>query len=158
LQQLRRLGEEQIYRLLLGESHAMVVGLLTMNKMLLYSIILVICLGVAGLTACFFVVNHSYKYATTRRQMLSVAESLRSYYRDRGNFPPDVKEFLRQQQLSLVDQWDGDIRFEMAEQAFTITSFGSDGKRGGKGWRADIVITWQEGDKDFRIEGANIHP
>jgi hypothetical protein len=111
---------------------------------------------------------------STRVAMQFVATLIEAYGEDRRAYPDDLAA-LRQQlaaqddrlagwtRAASVDAWGRGVRYEVARDdrgratAFALTSLGADGRTGGEGPAADIVVSSEDGLAALRLEqGENL--
>ena len=83
------------------------------------------------------------KMRETRETMRSLHLDLTTYHQINGNYPEDLKTLVDDEVLESVpkDAWGRDFNYTHEKPEFRLTSYGSDGKPGGKLAAADIVWT-----------------
>lgn len=84
------------------------------------------------------------KMRETRETMRALHLDLTTYHQINGNYPEDLKALVDNQLREAVpkDAWGKEFAYTVDSGKFKLTSWGSDGKPGGKGGEADII--WNE--------------
>jgi hypothetical protein len=97
-------------------------------------------------------------YKATRNGMEAVAWALRSYHEKNGSFPKGLRVGdLGNPQLPAPDSGHGYV-LNLSEHSFLLTSWGRDGKPGGKGLDQDILVSWKAGDDQIGIQASPDYP
>lgn len=102
--------------------------------------------------------DQTYKYASSRKAMMDLGLALQDSYRTRGHFDRTLPLRELAPGLPTVDAWGAEFRIEMANDHFTLTSFGSDRKEGGTGSAEDIVVQWKASRKEMIVRSASLAP
>jgi hypothetical protein len=119
-------------------------------------VVLVLTAGFAGWQV--YRADQTYKYGSTRAEMLEIGVLLQKRHRASGRFgrPLALRDLANG--ASVVDAWGEALLLETDEHSFVLTSLGSDRKAGGTGSAEDIVVRWKDGDKELSVRSAPLSP
>jgi len=86
------------------------------------------------------------KYKTAASDLSSIKAAIIRYYCNNKRFPLTLKELVPETILPLqMDPWGNEyilttMAWHRKESGLDVFSMGGDGKRGGKGWKSDIIL------------------
>ena len=87
-----------------------------------------------------------------------LAEAINTHYKETGKVVDDLSELPDKYNTHITDPWGNPIAFRKeGDGDIFLVSFGSDGKKGGKGKKADIILYYNPEDiKSFRMGSISI--